>query len=82
MFVESCDFEEENICGMIQGAGNKKWERQASVDGGPQTDFSNMGKCKGDCQPSTCLVPEMNINRNAPENERSARSSSQWFSYV
>ncbi|TNM87641.1 hypothetical protein fugu_005862 [Takifugu bimaculatus] len=47
MFVESCHFEVENICGMIQGAGNKKWERRASVDGGPQTDFSNMGECKG-----------------------------------
>lgn len=58
MFVESCHFEEENICGMIQGAGNKKWERRASVDGGPQTDFSNMGECKGDWRPSTCLLLE------------------------
>ncbi|XP_073333245.1 meprin A subunit beta isoform X1 [Pagrus major] len=47
-FVESCNFEEENICGMIQGIqGNKQWEQLSSVSGGPQTDFSNMGQCKG-----------------------------------
>lgn len=47
-FVQSCHFEEENICGMIQGPGNRKWERRSSVTAGPQTDFSNMGQCKGD----------------------------------
>ncbi|XP_047442862.1 meprin A subunit beta-like [Mugil cephalus] len=46
-FVDSCDFEEENICGMIQGPGNAKWERRCSVSGGPWTDFTNMGQCKG-----------------------------------
>ncbi|XP_044055227.1 meprin A subunit beta-like [Siniperca chuatsi] len=46
-FVDSCNFEEENICGMIQGPGNAKWEQHSSVNGGPQTDFSNMGQCKG-----------------------------------
>ncbi|XP_030288293.1 meprin A subunit beta-like [Sparus aurata] len=46
-FVESCNFEEENICGMIQGPGNRKWEQLSSVSGGPQSDFSNMGQCKG-----------------------------------
>uniref|UniRef100_UPI0037E9B6E1 meprin A subunit beta n=1 Tax=Semicossyphus pulcher TaxID=241346 RepID=UPI0037E9B6E1 len=46
-FVDSCDFEEDNICGMIQGPGNRQWEQRASVSGGPQTDFSNMGQCKG-----------------------------------
>lgn len=46
-FVDSCDFEEENICGMIQGPGNAKWEQRSCVKGGPQTDFSNMGQCKG-----------------------------------
>ncbi|XP_049911883.1 meprin A subunit beta-like isoform X3 [Epinephelus moara] len=46
-FVDSCDFEEQNICGMIQGPGNAKWEQRSSVSGGPQTDFSNMGQCKG-----------------------------------
>lgn len=48
MFVESCHFEEKNICGMIQGPGNNKWERHASVDEGPQTDFTHMGECKGE----------------------------------
>lgn len=47
-FVESCHFEEDNICGMIQGPGNRKWERHSSVTAGPQTDFSNMGQCQGD----------------------------------
>ncbi|KAG7233977.1 hypothetical protein INR49_028691, partial [Caranx melampygus] len=46
-FVDSCNFEEENICGMIQGPGNAKWEQQSSVTGGPQTDFTSMGQCKG-----------------------------------
>ncbi|XP_018525307.1 meprin A subunit beta [Lates calcarifer] len=46
-FVESCNFEEENICGMIQGPGNTKWEQLSSLSGGPQTDFTNMGQCKG-----------------------------------
>ncbi|XP_063323159.1 meprin A subunit beta-like [Pelmatolapia mariae] len=46
-FVDSCNFEEENICGMIQGSGDAKWEQLASVAGGPQTDFTNLGQCKG-----------------------------------
>ncbi|XP_049421943.1 meprin A subunit beta-like isoform X2 [Epinephelus fuscoguttatus] len=46
-FVDSCDFEEENICGMIQAPGHAKWEKRSSARGGPQTDFSNMGQCKG-----------------------------------
>ncbi|AWP11510.1 putative meprin A subunit beta-like [Scophthalmus maximus] len=46
-FVDSCDFEEKNICGMIQGLGNTKWEQRSSVSGGPHDDFSNMGQCTG-----------------------------------
>uniref|UniRef100_A0A672Z0V2 Metalloendopeptidase n=1 Tax=Sphaeramia orbicularis TaxID=375764 RepID=A0A672Z0V2_9TELE len=46
-FVDSCNFEQENICGMIQGAGDAKWEQRNSVEGGPQSDFTNMGQCKG-----------------------------------
>ncbi|XP_034558914.1 meprin A subunit beta-like [Notolabrus celidotus] len=46
-FVDSCDFEEDSICGMVQGPGNRQWEQRSSVSGGPQTDFSNMGQCKG-----------------------------------
>ncbi|XP_035033200.2 meprin A subunit beta-like [Hippoglossus stenolepis] len=46
-FVDSCDFEQENICGMIQEPGNTKWEQRSSVSGGPQHDFTTMGQCKG-----------------------------------
>lgn len=48
-FLDSCDFERENICGMIQGQGDKAdWVRVASVAGGPPTDYSNLGKCSGE----------------------------------
>nr|XP_061795493.1 meprin A subunit beta-like [Nerophis lumbriciformis] len=47
-FLDSCDFERENICGMIQGPGDQKdWERMVTATGGPRTDYSNMGKCTG-----------------------------------
>ncbi|XP_022071529.2 meprin A subunit beta-like [Acanthochromis polyacanthus] len=47
-FVDSCSFEEENICGMIQNSSNPtQWERHSSVTGGPESDFTNMGQCKG-----------------------------------
>ncbi|XP_054452036.1 meprin A subunit beta-like [Anoplopoma fimbria] len=47
-FLDSCDFERENICGMIQGQGDvADWVRVAQADGGPSTDYSNMGKCTG-----------------------------------
>ncbi|XP_029970923.1 meprin A subunit beta [Salarias fasciatus] len=47
-FLDSCDFERENICGMIQGPGDKAdWVRVSKVTGGPETDYSNMGKCTG-----------------------------------
>lgn len=48
-FLDSCDFERENICGMIQGQGDKAdWVRVASAAGGPHTDYSNLGKCSGE----------------------------------
>lgn len=48
-FLDSCDFERENICGMIQGHGDKAdWVRVASAAGGPDMDYSNMGKCTGE----------------------------------
>lgn len=48
-FLDSCDFERENICGMIQGQEDKAdWVRVASAAGGPHTDFSNLGKCAGE----------------------------------
>ncbi|KAM4605260.1 meprin A subunit beta [Polymixia lowei] len=47
-FLDSCDFERENICGMIQGAGGQAdWVRVRQAAGGPYTDYSNMGKCSG-----------------------------------
>ncbi|XP_069006075.1 meprin A subunit beta [Embiotoca jacksoni] len=46
-FVDSCMFEEDNMCGMVQQAGEGQWEQLSSVTGGPQTDFTNMGQCNG-----------------------------------
>ncbi|KAK0145297.1 Meprin A subunit beta [Merluccius polli] len=47
-FLDSCDFERENICGMVQGPGaTAQWARVAKATGGPSTDYSNMGKCNG-----------------------------------
>ncbi|XP_072460587.1 meprin A subunit beta-like [Notamacropus eugenii] len=46
-FMDSCDFELENICGMIQNSeDNTDWQRVSQVPGGPDTDQSNLGKCK------------------------------------
>ncbi|XP_016394217.1 meprin A subunit beta-like, partial [Sinocyclocheilus rhinocerous] len=46
-FLDSCQFEEPNICGMIQGdGGNVKWARVQRVKGGPQTDYTNLGQCQ------------------------------------
>ncbi|XP_059369044.1 meprin A subunit beta-like isoform X2 [Carassius carassius] len=48
IFLDSCQFEEPNICGMIQGdGGNAKWARVQRVKGGPQTDYTNLDQCKG-----------------------------------
>lgn len=47
-FLDSCDFERENICGMIQGQEDKAdWIRVSEAAGGPNIDYSNMGKCTG-----------------------------------
>ncbi|XP_074133517.1 meprin A subunit beta-like isoform X2 [Sminthopsis crassicaudata] len=47
-FMDSCDFELENICGMIQSSeDNGDWQRVSQVSGGPDTDHSYLGKCKG-----------------------------------
>ncbi|RXN38302.1 meprin A subunit beta isoform X1 [Labeo rohita] len=47
-FLDSCHFEEPNICGMIQSkGGNAKWARVQRVKGGPQTDYTNLGRCQG-----------------------------------
>ncbi|XP_037052873.1 meprin A subunit beta [Peromyscus leucopus] len=46
-FMDSCDFELDNICGMIQSSGDSAdWQRVSQVLGGPENDHSNMGQCK------------------------------------
>ncbi|XP_075389355.1 meprin A subunit beta [Tenrec ecaudatus] len=46
-FMDSCNFELENVCGMIQSSGDHAdWQRVSQVPGGPQNDHSNMGQCK------------------------------------
>ncbi|TSR16002.1 Meprin A subunit beta [Bagarius yarrelli] len=45
-FLDTCDFELENICGMIQGQDDQTdWEHVTMATGGPDTDYSNMGRC-------------------------------------
>lgn len=46
--MDTCSFELENICGMIQSSDdNSDWQRLSQVPAGPYTDHSNMGQCKG-----------------------------------
>ncbi|XP_035284307.1 meprin A subunit beta-like [Anguilla anguilla] len=46
-FLETCSFELENVCGMIQGPGDTAdWTRLTQAPGGPLTDYTNMGRCK------------------------------------
>ncbi|NP_037315.1 meprin A subunit beta precursor [Rattus norvegicus] len=46
-FMDSCDFELENICGMIQSSQDSAdWQRLSQVLSGPENDHSNMGQCK------------------------------------
>uniref|UniRef100_A0A3P8ZBV9 Metalloendopeptidase n=1 Tax=Esox lucius TaxID=8010 RepID=A0A3P8ZBV9_ESOLU len=47
-FLDSCSFEKENICGMIQGPGGvAQWDHRHSVTGGPNTDYTDMSHCEG-----------------------------------
>ncbi|XP_045430541.1 meprin A subunit beta isoform X1 [Pipistrellus kuhlii] len=47
-FMDSCNFELENVCGMIQGSGDSAdWQRLSQVPSGPESDHSNMGQCAG-----------------------------------
>lgn len=47
-FMDSCNFELENVCGMIQSSGdNADWQWLSQVPGGPESDHSNMGRCTG-----------------------------------
>ncbi|XP_033033935.1 meprin A subunit beta isoform X5 [Trachypithecus francoisi] len=47
-FMDSCSFELENVCGMIQSSGdNADWQWVSQVPQGPENDHSNMGQCQG-----------------------------------
>lgn len=49
-FLDSCNFESENICGMIQShenANTASWQRVSKAEGGPETDYTNMERCDG-----------------------------------
>uniref|UniRef100_K7FCP1 Meprin A subunit n=1 Tax=Pelodiscus sinensis TaxID=13735 RepID=K7FCP1_PELSI len=46
-FMDTCTFELENVCGMIQSSeDNSDWQRVSQVSAGPRTDHTNMGDCK------------------------------------
>ncbi|XP_054840950.1 meprin A subunit beta [Eublepharis macularius] len=46
-FMETCSFEFENVCGMIQSSeDNADWQRITGVSSGPQTDHTYVGNCK------------------------------------
>ncbi|XP_061467299.1 meprin A subunit beta [Rhineura floridana] len=46
-FMETCSFESENVCGMIQSAeDNADWQRITHVSSGPQTDHTYVGICQ------------------------------------
>ncbi|NXD89323.1 MEP1B protein, partial [Chaetorhynchus papuensis] len=46
-FMDTCSFELENICGMVQSSDdNSDWQRLSQVPAGPNTDHTNMGECK------------------------------------
>ncbi|XP_015270038.1 PREDICTED: meprin A subunit beta [Gekko japonicus] len=46
-FMETCSFEFENVCGMIQGSeDNADWQRITEVSGGPKTDHTYAGNCQ------------------------------------
>ncbi|XP_018410801.1 PREDICTED: meprin A subunit beta [Nanorana parkeri] len=46
-FLDTCDFEYNNICGMIQGTGDSAdWEHVLQNPTGPSNDHTNLGKCK------------------------------------
>ncbi|NXX87684.1 MEP1B protein, partial [Centropus bengalensis] len=46
-FMDTCSFELENICGMIQSSDdNSDWQRLSQVPAGPHTDYTYMGECE------------------------------------
>nr|XP_033789734.1 meprin A subunit beta [Geotrypetes seraphini] len=45
-FMDTCSFELNNICGMVQSsADSDDWQHVTQVPAGPLTDFTNMGRC-------------------------------------
>ncbi|XP_015710982.1 meprin A subunit beta isoform X1 [Coturnix japonica] len=47
IFMDTCSFELENICGMIQSSDdNSDWQHLSHVPAGPNTDHTNMGECE------------------------------------
>ncbi|KAM8966885.1 meprin A subunit beta-like [Pelodytes ibericus] len=45
-FLDSCTFEYNNICGMVQGTGdNADWQHVLGIPTGPSDDHTNLGKC-------------------------------------
>ncbi|KAM4029157.1 meprin A subunit beta [Anomaloglossus baeobatrachus] len=45
-FLDTCDFEYNNICGMIQGTeDNDDWQHVLQMPNGPSTDYTSMGDC-------------------------------------
>ncbi|XP_053569111.1 meprin A subunit beta [Bombina bombina] len=46
-FMDTCDFEYNNICGMIQSSGdNADWVHVINVPTGPSDDHTHLGQCK------------------------------------
>ncbi|KAJ6662114.1 hypothetical protein lerEdw1_012579 [Lerista edwardsae] len=46
-FMETCSFEFDNICGMIQSSeDNADWQRITQASSGPQTDHTYAGTCQ------------------------------------
>ncbi|NXK59459.1 MEP1B protein, partial [Sylvietta virens] len=46
-FMDTCSFELENICGMIQSSDdNSDWQHLSQAPAGPNSDHTNMGECK------------------------------------
>ncbi|OCT76770.1 hypothetical protein XELAEV_18031973mg [Xenopus laevis] len=46
-FMDTCTFEVNNICGMIQGKGdNGDWNRVLHSTAGPSNDHTHLGTCK------------------------------------
>uniref|UniRef100_A0A8D2J3P9 Meprin A subunit n=1 Tax=Varanus komodoensis TaxID=61221 RepID=A0A8D2J3P9_VARKO len=46
-FMDTCSFESENVCGMIQSTEDKAdWQRITQVSSGPQSDHTYDGTCQ------------------------------------